>query len=283
MTANAQRPRIRGGRTGRMSFGEHLLELRKRVYISAAAIIAGMIGGWFLSDFLLTSIRQPIFDVAESQGRIATLNFDSITSAFDLRLQIALTIGIVISSPVWLFQIWAFFVPGMTRREVRFAVGFFLSAVPLFLAGCAAGWYVFPHIVQLMTSFAPQDDASIITAKAYFDFVLKLTIVVGVAFVLPVFLVLLNFAGVMSAKAILKGWRIAILLITLFTAIATPAADVLSMFLLAIPMVGLYYLAAAIAWVHDARRERKMRKHVAEQSHAMPAASEKLPPVEPLA
>jgi sec-independent protein translocase protein TatC len=266
-----------------MSFGEHLLELRKRVYISAAAIVAGMIGGWFLSDFLLTGIRQPIADVAESQGRIATLNFDSITSAFDLRLQIALTIGIIISSPVWLFQIWAFFVPGMTRREVRYAIGFFFSAVPLFLAGCAAGWHVFPHIVELMTSFAPQDDASIITAKTYFDFVLKLTIVVGVAFVLPVFLVLLNFAGVMSAKAILKGWRIAILLITLFTAIATPAADVLSMFLLAIPMVGLYFLAAAIAWAHDARRERKIRKQNAEQTHDLPSASEKLPPAAPLA
>lgn len=236
-----------------MSLGEHLIELRKRVYAIAIAVVVGMVGGWFLSDYLLNAIRQPIFDVAAKQGRVATLNYDSISSAFDLRLQIALTIGLVISSPIWLYQIWAFFVPGMTRREVRYVLGFFFFAVPLFLAGCAAGWYVFPHIVELMTSFAPQDDATIITAKAYFDFVLKLTIVVGVAFVLPVFLVLLNFAKVLSAKAILKGWRIAILLITLFTAIATPAADVLSMFLLAIPMVGLYFIAAAVAWVHDAR------------------------------
>ncbi len=239
-----------------MSLGEHLVELRKRVYISAIAIAVGMVGGWFLSDYVLAAIRQPIFDVAANQGRVATLNYDSISSAFDLRMQVALTIGLIISSPVWLYQIWAFFVPGMTRREMRYVLGFFFCAVPLFVAGCFAGWFVFPHIVELMTSFAPADDSTIITAKTYFDFVLKLTVVVGVAFVLPVFLVLLNFAGVLSAKSIIKGWRIAILLITLFTAIATPAADVLSMFLLAIPMVGLYFLAAAVAWGHD-RRARK--------------------------
>lgn len=265
-----------------MSFGAHLLELRKRVYISAAAIVAGMVGGWFLSEFLLQAIRQPIFDVAENQGRIATLNYDSITSAFDLRMQIALTIGLVVSSPIWLYQIWAFFVPGMTRREVRYVLGFFLFAVPLFLSGCAAGWFVFPHIVELMTSFAPQDDASIITAKTYFDFVLKLTVVVGVAFVLPVFLVLLNFAGVLSAKAILKGWRIAILSITLFTAIATPAADVLSMFLLAIPMVGLYFLAAAIASLHDARKAKKQAATGVPRASDLAPAETTLPPAEPV-
>jgi sec-independent protein translocase protein TatC len=108
-----------------------------------------------------------------------------------------------------------------------------------------------------MTSFAPSADSTIITAKTYFDFVLKLVLVVGVAFVLPVFLVLLNFAGVISAKSILKSWRVAILLIVLFTAIATPAADILSMFLLAIPMVLLYFAAAGITWLHDRRKAKK--------------------------
>lgn len=239
-----------------MSLGEHLVELRKRLYISALAIILGSVGGWFLGDWLLNALRQPIYAVAETQHRVATLNYDGISSAFDLRMQIALTLGLVISSPVWLFQIWAFFVPAMTRREVKYVLGFFFFAVPLFLAGCYAGWLVFPHIVELMTSFAPEDDSTIITAKSYFDFVLKLVIVVGVAFVLPVFLVLLNFAGVISGRSILKAWRVAILLIALFTAIATPAADVLSMFLLAIPMVALYFLAVAVAVVHDTRKAR---------------------------
>jgi len=240
-----------------MTLGAHLREFRKRLYFAAIGIIAGAIAGWFLADFVLDALRKPIYAVAQQQHRVATLNYDGISSAFDLKLQIALTVGMVISSPVWLYQIWAFFVPAMTRREVKYALGFFLTAIPLFLAGCYAGWLVFPHIVELMTSFAPANDATIITAKSYFDFVLKLVIVVGVAFVLPVFLVLLNFAGVISAKAIFKSWRIAILLIALFTAIATPAADVLSMFLLAIPMVALYFLAVAVSLLHDRRKKRR--------------------------
>lgn len=121
-----------------------------------------------------------------------------------------------------------------------------------------------------MTSFAPSDDATIITAKTYFDFVLKLVLVVGVAFVLPVFLVLFNFAGLLSANSIIKSWRIAVLVITLFTAIATPAADVLSMFLLAIPMVLLYFLAAGIAWLHDRRKSKKVSEFCDDEASSLP-------------
>lgn len=243
---------------GRMSLGGHLRELRKRIYISALAIVLGAVLGWFFSDAILAMLREPIYAIAASQNRVATLNYDAITSAFDLKLQIAITLGIVISSPVWLYQIWAFFIPGLTKTEKQYSLGFFLSAIPLFVAGCAAGWMVFPHIVELMTGFAPENDSTIINAKVYFDFVLKLVLVVGIAFVLPVFLVLLNFAGVISARSIIRSWRVAILLIILFTAIATPAADVLSMFLLAIPMVGLYFAAAFIAWLHDRRAAKKL-------------------------
>ncbi len=271
--------RFRGGknREGRMTLGDHLLELRKRLYIAAAAILVGMVGGWFVADFLLDVLRGPIYTIAEAQNRVATLNYDGISSAFDLKLQIALTIGIVATSPIWLYQIWAFFMPGLTRREIKYTLGFFLSAIPLFLLGCWAGFTVFPHIVELMTSFAPSQDSAIITAKTYFDFVLKLVLVVGVAFVLPVFLVLLNFAGVISAKRILKSWRVAILLIVLFTAIATPAADILSMFMLAIPMVVLYFTAAGIAWLHDRRKAKRVKATLVD-----PNVASELPPSEHL-
>lgn len=262
-------------REGKMSLGGHLVELRKRLYLSALFVVIGAVLGWFSADFLLAQLREPIFLVASEQDRVATLNYDGITSAFDLKLQIAFTVGIVISSPFWLYQIWAFFMPGLTKKEIKYTLGFMLSAIPLFLAGCAAGWYVYPHIVALMTSFAPSDDATIITAKTYFDFVLKLVLVVGVAFVLPVFLVLFNFAGMLSAQSIIKSWRIAVLVIFLFTAIATPAADVLSMFLLAIPMVLLYFAAAGIAWLHD-RRQGKKQLTISDDSPSI------VPPSEPL-
>ncbi|TFB54928.1 twin-arginine translocase subunit TatC [Cryobacterium sp. TMT1-62] len=242
-----------------MSLGQHLLELRKRLFLAAAGILVGAIVGWFLSDFVWDALREPIYAIIEAQDRTAQLNYPDITSAFDLKLKIAFYVGLVVSSPVWLFQIFAFLVPGLTRIEKQYTFGFLFTAIPLFLAGCAAGWFVLPNIVGLMTSFAPKEDAALIVAQSYLDFVLKLMIAIGVAFVLPVFIVLLNLAGVISAQSIIKSWRIAVLLITLFTAIATPAADVISMFLLAIPMVLLYFAAYGIAFLHDRRAARRAR------------------------
>ena len=112
-------------------------------------------------------------------------------------------------------------------------------------------------MVGVLVGFAPEQDAAIVQAKSYFDFVLKLVVAVGIAFVLPVAVVLLNFVGVLRAKTILRSWRVAIIAIALFTAIATPAADVLSMFVLAVPMVALYFAAAGVAALHDLRADRR--------------------------
>lgn len=254
-----------------MSLGQHLIELRKRLFRAAIGVLLGAIGGFFLADFVWDALREPITQIALAQNRDAVLTYTDITSAFDLKMQIAIYVGLLISSPVWLYQVFAFLVPGLTGREKRYTFGFFFSAVPLFLAGCYAGWYVLPHVVVLLTGFAPPQDAAFIEARQYLNFVLKLVLAVGIAFVLPVFLVLLNFIGIVSAKAILKGWRIAILLITIFTAIATPAADVMSMFLLAIPMVILYFVAVGISFWHDAWVARRARKLDAEVTSPTPA------------
>jgi sec-independent protein translocase protein TatC len=240
-------------REKRMSLGAHLIELRKRLFISAIAILVGAVVGWILSEAVWNALREPVQQIVEVQARAAEITYPTITGAFDLRLQIAFTLGIVISSPVWLYQVFAFLVPGLTSKEKKYTFGFFFTAIPLFFAGCAAGWFVLPNIVELMTSFVPAQDVSYLDAKIYFDFVLKLVLAIGIAFVVPVFVVLLNFAGVISAASIIKSWRIAILVIVLFTAFATPSADVVSMFMLAIPMIGLYFAAYGIAYLHDRR------------------------------
>lgn len=249
----------------RMSLGDHLRELRKRLVISAIAILVGAVAGFFLAPYVIDALRVPINQIADDRN--ATIVYTTVTGAFDLRVAIAVTIAIVIASPVWLSQIFAFLVPGLTGKEKRYSFGFFFSAVPLFLLGAAAGWFVFPHMVELLTSFSSQSEATYLDARTYYDFVIKLVLAVGIAFVLPVFLVLLNFVGVLTAKAIIKGWRIAILVICLFTAIATPAADVMSMFLLAIPMVILYFVAAGIAFLHD----RSKAKRLSEFEESIPA------------
>lgn len=241
-----------------MSLGDHLRELRNRLFISAIAIAVTAVFGFLVADYVIDYLRVPIDAIADERN--ARIIYTTVTGAFDLRLQIAFTIAIVAASPVWLYQIFAFLVPGLTGKEKRYTFGFFFSAVPLFFAGAATGFWLFPHMVELLTSFSSNEDATYLDAKPYYDFVIKLVLAVGIAFVLPVFLVLLNFVGVLSATAIIKSWRVAILAICLFTAIATPAADVISMFLLAIPMIVLYFVAYLIAFLHDRRAARLARE-----------------------
>jgi sec-independent protein translocase protein TatC len=251
-------------REGRMSLRAHLVELRRRMLFVAVAVLVAAVVGWFLSDPVLSAIRAPISEIARQQHRVAELNFTSISGAFDLRIQIAFVVGIVISSPFWLYQVWAFLVPALSRKQTRYTLGFLLSAIPLFLCGCAAGWFVVPHMVGLLTGFVPTQDSALIQASDYFTFVLKLVVAVGIAFVLPVLLVLLNFVGIISGLAIIKGWRIAIIATLAFTAVATPSADVVSMLLLAAPILVLYFAAAGISLMRD----RKLARLTAELSLA---------------
>jgi sec-independent protein translocase protein TatC len=283
MATRTGRWRTKGG-DRRMSLGEHLLELRKRLFISALAIVIGAVIafvewgtvlGWFgakigftsLTDLVKDVMRVPIMRIAEDHE--AKISYTTVSSGFDLHFQIGLTIAILITSPIWLYQIFAFLVPGLTSREKKYTFGFFFTAVPLFLAGGATGWILFPHMVELLASFTPPEDATLLDARVYFDFIMKLVLAIGVGFVLPVFLVLLNFIGILSAKAILKGWRIAVLIIAVFCAIATPAADVVSMLLLAIPMVALYFLAVLVATIHDRVAARRLNE--TETEAAVPA------------
>ena len=240
-----------------MSLGAHLKEFRRRLYICVAALIVGAVVGWALTPYVWDLLRAPIDRVAQMQGRTVELNYTDITSAFDVKLKISFFLSFIVTSPVWLYQIWAFVTPAMTKNERKRGIGFLCAAVPLFLIGCFAGWLVLPNMVMLMTSFVPEQDNSIITAPVYFEFVIRLMLVIGVAFVVPVFLVVLNLVGVLSGKSIVRGWRVAILLIAVFTAMATPAADLVSMFLLALPMILLYFTAATIALLHDRRAAKR--------------------------
>ncbi|MGZ0710925.1 twin-arginine translocase subunit TatC (plasmid) [Coraliomargarita sp. W4R53] len=242
-----------------MSLGQHLVEFRKRITIAGIALIVGMVVAFFITDFVINVITEPIRVVAETRGDEiqVELMFATVTSAFDLRLRMSFAIGLMISAPIWMWQVWAFIMPGLTRKEVRYTIGFLLAAIPLFFAGCYMGLIIMPHIVELMASFVPDGGASFYDAAYYYDFVFKLLIVVGVAFVLPVFLVALNFAGVISGRDILKGWRVAVLVSVIFSALATPAADVASMLMLSGIMVVLFFAAAALSLIFDKRRHKR--------------------------
>lgn len=248
MTALAPAP-VEAEQSTRMPLSSHLREARNRAFRAAAALLVGVIAGYLLSGQILEVLRAPIEELAESRN--ASLNYDSITGAFDLKLKIALFAGIALSSPVWLYELFGFLAPGLTRKERKYTFGFLGAALPLFAAGCAAGFLLFPRMVELLASFADTEDSTLLQASYYVDFVLKIVLATGIAFVLPVFIVVFNLLGILSARTIAQSWRIVIVVIVVFSAMVTPAADVLSMFLIAVPMTVLFLVALLIAWLHD--------------------------------
>ena len=249
---------------------KHLLELRRRLFIAAAALIVGMVIAFIISGPIIDLLAEPIKQIAVQQHRAYTaLNFNTVSSGFDLHMRIAFAIGLLISAPIWLWQIWAFVMPGLTRKEIRYTVGFLGAAIPLFGGGLYVGWLIMPHMVTLMANFVPEGRgiSQFYDYSTYYDFVFKLLLVIGVSFVTPVFLVALNLAGVVSGRGILKGWRIAIIIIAVFAAAATPAADVTSMLLLGGILAVLYFAAVGISMLFD-RRKRKREKLVLPQEPA---------------
>lgn len=240
-----------------MPLGEHLRELRSRIVKSAVAILIGTVGGWFVFDPLYAALDAPLQEIAEHQGKDVSVTFTELTSAFNLRISLAMYFALILSSPVWLYQIWAFIVPGLTRRERKYAIGFVGVSLPLFLTGVGLAWMVLPNAAEFLIEFSPENSATLLNAGGYLSFVTRLMISFGLAFVSPVLLVALNMVGVLPARTMLKGWRVATFLCFLFAAVASPTPDATTMILLALPIVALYFMAVGVATLNDRRKARK--------------------------
>ena len=244
----------------KMSLADHLRELRKRLFWIAGFILLGTVGGWFLFNPVFDLLQQPIIDLSERRGATATVNFGTVVSAFDLRIQVSIFLGLLVSSPFWLYQVWAFITPGLKKNERRYSIAFIACSVPLFLIGTYIAWVSLPNFVVVLLGFTPEGSTNVINASEYVLFAIRVLFIFGAAFVMPVVLVLLNFIGLLEAKSILKGWRFAIFLIAVITALATPTAEPISMLLLMLPLIVLYFLAAGIAFLNDRRKRKKAEK-----------------------
>ena len=242
---------------GRMSLGDHLRELRRRFLVAAGAIVVGSALGWILYDPLFNMIMAPLRKLAAERDGLVNINFGGITQPFTVQLQVAMFVGVIVASPIWLFQVWGFIVPGLTKRERRTSVAFIGAAVPLFLAGCFLATKVVPSAVEILLGFTPQGAVNLPDAALYLTFVTRFILAFGLAFLLPVFLVGLNVAHVLPARIMLKGWRIAVLLIFVFAAMMTPTPDAWTMLVLALPMVGLFFAAIGVSMLLDRRRARQ--------------------------
>lgn len=247
-----------------MSLGSHLRELRLRLSWSAGFLVAGTIVGWFIFDPVFAILQQPLIEVTEARGIEAIVNFGTVVSAFDLRIQVSIFLGFIMTSPAWLWNLWAFLAPGLKSKEKRYTLGFVAAALPLFLTGTTLAWVSLPGFVIVLIGFTPEGSSNVINASEYVLFAIRILLIFGLAFVMPVVLVLLNFLGILTGKGILKAWRLAVFLISVVSALATPTAEPMTMFLLAVPLTILYFAAVGIAVANDKRRERKQEKLLAD-------------------
>jgi sec-independent protein translocase protein TatC len=262
VTETPVRRRLRKSRDpeGRMSLRGHLRELRNRVTVALVAIVITGSLGWIYYSPLLRHLTEPILHVAHERGETVTgLNFSGsgVTGPFSVKVKVALFVGLLLASPVWIYEVWAFIVPGLTRREKRSAIYFVLVSVPLFAAGALLAWFSFPKAVVTLLDLTPKGGLNIIDATSYLTFLTRFILAFGLAFLLPVLMVGLNLAHILPGRVLLKSWRISIFLISLFAAVMTPSPDPWSMIIMAIPMVVLFFLAVGIALLIDRSRARR--------------------------
>jgi sec-independent protein translocase protein TatC len=242
-----------------MPLREHLAELRTRVLISALAIAACSVVGWVFFDQIFAWITGPFVEVvaqAQAEGKNVQLALTGVTDPFVLQIKVAAVSGVVIASPIWLFQLWRFVTPGLHRNERAWSLGFVAIATPLFLSGVALAYLFLPQALGFLFGFTPDDVSNIIDVTRYLNFFLRTILVFGVGFLLPLLAVLLNLAGVLSAEAFIGAWRWMVVGVFVFAAMATPDGSPLTMTVLALPILALLGVAMLVAWLNDRRRRR---------------------------
>ena len=247
---------------GRMPILEHFRELRKRVVRAAAAILIASGIGWAFYPRIVNALAKPICDLHRPHisglGQCGALYVNGVLGPLNLQVTVSFLVGVLISAPIWLYQLWAFVAPGLHTREKKYSILFIAVATPFFVGGAYLGYRVLPLAVKALLGFTPTSLNNLVRFDDYLSFVLRLILVFGGAFELPVLLVSLNFAGALTGRAILKPWRFAIFAIAFFTAAFSPTGDPITMSVLALPLVALYFMAAGIAVLNDKRRARRV-------------------------
>jgi sec-independent protein translocase protein TatC len=246
---------------GRMPLIEHIRELRSRLIRIVLAALVGVIIGYMLFQPVWDVLQEPYCRLPQARtlkDDECNLVVNGIFDQFFIRLKVSIIIGLIISSPVWLYQVWAFVAPGLHRNERRWTYMFMGAAIPLFGAGAFLAYLVLDRGLKVMLdAFALNNVAALITVSGYLGYAMTMLLAFGLTFELPLFVIILNLAGVLTHER-LKRWRSwIILLIFGFAAIVTPDPSPFGMLALGIPTVVLFEASELFAFLHDRRKARR--------------------------
>jgi len=247
---------------GRMPLFDHLRELRNRIVKMALALIAGMIVGFIFFNPVWRFIERPLCTaVIRGHTGCDTLGINQLAlngplDAFYLRVKVAFIVGVILSSPVWLYQIWAFIAPGLYAREKRWGYIFLGTAVPLFLIGITLCYWSLGRSMHYLLGLTPGGVANIIQVDLYMSFVMAMMLAFGLAFELPLLIIMLNLAGILTHERFRKWRRVMIFGVFLIAGMANPSPDPITMLILGGGCVVLIEVAEFIVWSNDRRRAR---------------------------
>ncbi len=244
--------------TSKMSFFEHLGELRTRIFWALAFVAIGFAIGFYYSEPAYHFLSQPMLDALRGSGLEDKLVSTSPLGPLRLYITVGLYLGVLIASPMVLYQIWLFVAPGLYRNERRAAMGFLFSSVFLFLAGTAFGYVVMLPVTLkfLVTFFVNSQFVPLISINEYFDMVLVILLGLGVVFQLPVLIFFLSIFGIVTPKFLWENFRYAVLLIAIIAAVVTPTTDVVTMGVFMAPMLALYVVGIGVSFVVAQRRAK---------------------------
>jgi sec-independent protein translocase protein TatC len=264
---------------GRMPLMDHLRELRNRVVKAAIALALGMIVALVFSDQSWNFLTGP-FCRAKIEGNtgcktvgdtlIATNIFDPLT----MRIEVAFYIALIVTCPIWLYQLWAFIAPGLYSREKKWAYIFTGTAVPLFVAGAVLAYLVMDRGLYYLLGLAPHGVEPFISADSYMSYFMGMLVGFGIVFELPLVIVMLNVAGILTHERFRKWRRWVIFLIFLIAGIVNPSPDPLTMLILGGIAVGLTEGAELFVYLNDNSRARINRSPYAD------LADDELSPIE---
>ena len=247
---------------GRMPLMDHLRELRNRVVKMALALGAGMIVGFVFFNPVWHVIERPLCQaVIRGHSGCNTLGVNQLVlngplDAFYLRVKVALVVGVILSSPVWLYQVWAFIAPGLYTREKRWGHIFLGTAVPLFLVGIALAYLSLGRSMHYLLGLTPHGVQNLIQVDLYMSFVMTMMLAFGIAFELPLLIVMLNLAGILTHQRFKKWRRVMIFGVFLIAGMANPSPDPITMLILGGACAALVEVAELIVWSNDRRRAR---------------------------
>lgn len=238
-----------------MALSDHLRELRARILRVVLTLIASLIVALFFFDALFDLVYGPYQDAQKSLpegSSFATTN--GAAGGLMLYLKLCGFAALVGTSPIWLYQIWAFILPGLHPNEKRWSATFVAVAAPLFLGGILLGYLTLPKGLEVLIGLNPEGVTNLVEFSEYLQFFTRTLLVFGLAFEIPVFVVMLNLAGVVSGKTLGAHRPWIIIGIFVFAAVATPSTDPFTMTFMGVPMVLLYFISEVIARLHDRRK-----------------------------